>query len=186
VRRLVGILTAAAALAGAGCGNTRTQPPDIEHPDPPLRSQVVDYGDAGVAFTAPANWQSLPADGPLVGGIRNKTATVAVWRYPRTEPLPATKRALEEVRGLLEARIELRNPTFQIRTSRLRRRGGATGIEVVGSQTIAGLPYDVRSSHLFKAGAEVVVDAYAPPGDFKRVDRTVFKPLLKSLKVTSP
>lgn len=184
MRRLAGTLIAAAALAG--CGNARTRPPDIEHPDAPYRSRAYDYQVAGVAFEAPENWQSLPADGPLIGGIRNKTGTVAIWRYPRTEPLPADRRALKEVRGLLEARVKLRNPTFRIRESRLRRRGGARGIELVGSQTIAGLPYEVRSSHLFKAGAEVVVDAYAPPADFARVDRTIFKPLLRSLEVTAP
>lgn len=184
MRRLAGILIAAAVLAG--CGNARTQPPDIEHPDPPFRSRAVDYGEAGVAFTAPGNWQELPADGPLIGGIRNKTATVAVWRYPRAEPLPRDRLALKQVKGLLEARIVQRNPTFRVRSSRLRRRDGAAGIELVGSQTIAGLPYDVRSSHLFKAGAEVVVDAYAPPSDFRRVNRTVFGPLLRSLEVTVP
>ncbi len=173
-------------VALAGCGNARTRPPDTEHPDAPRLPHDYAIADAGVSFEGPGNWQPLPPGGPLVGGIRNKTATLAIWRYPRTEPLPTTSAALEEVRGLLLARIRQRNPTFVVRQSRLRRRGGLEGIELVGRQTIAGLRYYVRSTHLFKAGAEVVIDAYAPPGEFVRVDRTVFGPVLRSLKVTTP
>ncbi|MGI8623171.1 MAG: hypothetical protein ACR2NB_06720 [Solirubrobacteraceae bacterium] len=184
MRRLAGILCVAAGLSG--CGNARTRPPDIRHPDAPLGTRPYDYKQAGVAFTAPANWQELAPAAALVGGVRNKTATVAVWRYPRSEPLPSGRADLEKVRGLLVGRVKLRDPAFVVRTSRIRRRGGARGIELVGRQTIAGLPYDVRSEHLFKAGAEVVVDAYAPRAEFRRVDRTVFKPLLRSLKVTAP
>lgn len=184
MRRLAGILCLTAAVAG--CGNARTQAPDIQHADAPAGERGVEYGSAGVTFTAPKNWQDLPASGPLVGGVRSKTATVAVWRYPRSEPLPEGKTALEEARGLLEARVKQRNPTFQVRESAVRRRGGAPAIELLGSQTVAGLPVDVRSAHVFKAGAEVIVDAYAPPGDFARVDATVFEPLLRSLEVTAP
>ena len=62
----------------------------------------------------------------------------------------------------------------------------ARAIELTGTQTVAGFTYDVRSAHLFREGAEVVVDAYAPPADFPRVDRTVFEPALRSLKLSSP
>ncbi len=184
MRRLGLLFTLLAALAG--CGNARTRPPDIEHPDAPRVSREYAIANAGVSFTGPGNWQALPPAGTLVGGIRDKTATLAIWRYPRTEPLPSTTAALEEVRGLLLARIKQRNPTFVVRQSRLRRRGGVEGIELVGRQTIAGLRYYVRSTHLFKAAAEVVIDAYAPPAEFVRVDRTVFGPVLRSLKVTEP
>jgi hypothetical protein len=44
----------------------------------------------------------------------------------------------------------------------------------------------VRSTHIFSHGAEVVVDAYAPPRFFPKVDKTAFKPLLRSLRVTKP
>jgi hypothetical protein len=175
-----------AVLALTGCGNDRTPVPDVSHADPPRGYRKVVLKDAGVRFTAPFNWQNLDPQGRRAGGIRSKTATLAVWRYPRSEPLPATESALEEVKGLLVDRVKARDPSFELRSSRVTRRGGADAIELVGSQEIAGLPFDVRSTHVFKAGAEVVLDAYAPPADFARVDRTVFRPVLKSLRVTAP
>ncbi len=41
----------------------------------------------------------------------------------------------------------------------------------------------VRSTHVYAEGAEIVVDAFAPEKDFRRVDEQVFRPLLKSLKI---
>jgi hypothetical protein len=39
---------------------------------------------------------------------------------------------------------------------------------------------------VYAHGAELVLDAYAPPAEFARVDRTVFRPLLRSLTVKPP
>jgi hypothetical protein len=44
----------------------------------------------------------------------------------------------------------------------------------------------VRSTHLYAHGGELVVDAYAPPGEYAKVDRAVFGPLLRSLRLTRP
>jgi hypothetical protein len=44
----------------------------------------------------------------------------------------------------------------------------------------------VRSTHVFAKGAEFVVDAYAAPRDFALIDRTIFQPLVKSLKIDPP
>ena len=183
MRRLA-VCLAAAALAG--CGNRATPVPETVTPEQPAGSRVVRLPAAGVRFTAPFNWSDLPAQGVRVGGIRSRTATVAVWRYPRSEPLPATRAALEQVQGLLADRVRKRDATFRLRSSEVVRHGGARGIELVGRQTIAGLPYEVRSAHLFADGAEVVVDAFARPGDFARVDGAVFRPLLRSLRLGSP
>jgi hypothetical protein len=179
VRRAALAVLATALLAG--CGNSRTPVPDVRHADPPNGGRPVTL--KGVRFTAPANWADLPAEGPRIGGIRSNTATFAVWRYPRTEPLPATTRALEDARDRLVERVRQRDATFELRKARLTRRGGARAVELVGRSTIAGLKFGVRSTHVFKDGAEVVVDAYAPPEDFARVDRTVFVPVLGTLKV---
>lgn len=176
-------VTAMAGLALTGCGNSRTPVPDVRHADPPRGDRKVDLRAARVRFTAPFNWSDLPAQGPRAGGIQSKTATVAVWRYPRTEPLPVGRAALKRVRDLLVARVKARDASFRLRSSALTRRGGARAIELVGAQRIAGLPFDVRSTHVFKGGAEIVVDAYAPPEDFARVDRTVFRPVLETLRI---
>ncbi len=168
-------------FALAGCGEQRKTPGDVAHADAPrgFRDSTVD----GVTYSRPSNWTDLPPAPPLSGGVRSKTATVAIWRYPRTEPLPADTAALEQARAALLDRIRQRNPTFAVRTSEVKDLGGGRGIELTGRQTVAGFTVDVRSAHVFKRGAEVVVDAYAPPGDFPRVDRTVFTPLIASLKV---
>jgi hypothetical protein len=180
LRRLILPLAAAAALAG--CGNARTPPPNIDHAVDPTGERSYEIKDTGISFTAPVNWQPVAPIGSLVGGLRSKTATVAVWRYAREEPLPAGQQELADARQRLIERVKLQNPTLDLRRRKLRRHG----IELVGTQTIAGVPVGIRSVHVFRAGAEVVVDAYAPPADFDRVDETVFRPLLRTLKVTAP
>lgn len=185
MRRIALSLALAALLAG--CGNERQEPPDVRTPSAPDGGErPVRYEDAGVRLKAPNSWRDLQPQGSRIGGIQSGLGTLAIWRYPRSEPLPAGKEALEEVEDLLVERIKQRNPTFQLRSSRLTRRGGARGIELLGEQEIAGLPYEVRSSHLFAHGAEIVVDAYAPPEEFARVDRTIFEPVLRSLRVSEP
>jgi hypothetical protein len=171
-----------AALAIAGCGNDRGVPPDTTTPEAPIGTKLTILDGAGVRFTSPANWPDLAPQGHRAGGIRSRTATVAVWRYKRTEPLPQDAAALRRVRDLLVERVEARDPTFRLRSARIVRRGGAGGIELLGRQTIAGRRVGVRSSHLFARGGEVVIDAYAPPAEFERVDAQVFRPLLRSLR----
>ena len=176
----------AAALLLAGCGTEIAKPPQAVVPEDPTVMHEIRLKPAGVVFDAPLNWKPIATQGARAGGVQSRTATVAIWRYPRGEPLPADRTALKEVEGLLIDRVKRRDPGFQLRSSELTRRGGARAIELVGRQTIAGLPYDVRSSHVFKDGAEVVVDAYARPQDFARVDASVFVPLLRSLKLKEP
>jgi hypothetical protein len=176
----------AAALVLGGCGNERGRSPDTTTPDLPLGSKVVRLPKAGVRFTAPANWPGLTPRGKRAGGIQSRSATVAVWRYPRSEPLPADRAALAEVRGLLVQRVKRRDPGFTVTATRLVRRGGADGIEIVGRERIGGRRFGVRSAHLFSDGAEVVIDAYAPPASFARLDAAVFRPLLRSLRLRAP
>lgn len=175
-----------AALLAAGCGEERTRVPDVAHALPPAGFTPFAVPGTGVSFDRPKNWIELDPAPPLAGGVRSRTATVAVWRYPRAEPLPRGRSALDQARARLLDRVRARNPTFAVRTSVVTHLGGARGIELTGRQRIGGFTYDVRSAHLFKARAEVVIDAYAPPADFARVDATVFEPLLRSLRVTKP
>ena len=180
------VLAVLLACIGAGCGNDRAKPPETQIPDPPAGERVDRYPEAGIRFTAPVNWPQLQAQGLRIGGIQSKRATLAIWRYPRAEPLPDTGAELREVERLLIERVKRRDPSFRLERSTRLRRGGARAIELVGRQTAAGLPYGVRSSHVFFAGHEIVFDAYAPPEHFERVDRTVFLPLLDSLRLSVP
>ena len=180
------VLAVLLACIGAGCGNDRTKPPDTQVPDPPAGERTDRYPKAGITFTSPANWPQLQEQGLRVGGIQNKRATLAIWRYPRSEPLPDSEAELKEVERLLIERVKVRDPTFTLERSTRRRRGGARAIELVGRQTAAGRPYGVRSSHVFFEGHEMVFDGFAPPEHFARVDATVFVPLLDSLKLRRP
>jgi hypothetical protein len=44
----------------------------------------------------------------------------------------------------------------------------------------------VRSTHVYAKGAEYVIDAYVAPRDFANVDRVVFRPLVRSVKIDPP
>ena len=171
------------ALLATGCGNSRTRPPEVRTPVQPEGSRPVRLAAGEIRFTAPVNWNDITPMGQRVGGIQSRRALVAVWRYERSEPLPETEDQLERVAGLLVDRVKQRDPTFTLSDRTVTRRGGARAIELRGRQTIAGQPREVRSAHVFHDGAEIVLDAYAPPEDFARVDASVFRPLLESLRL---
>ena len=59
-------------------------------------------------------------------------------------------------------------------------------MQIRARETIAGQPRTVRSTHIYSHGAEIVVDAYADADNFRRIDAKYFRPLLRSLRVTSP
>ena len=44
----------------------------------------------------------------------------------------------------------------------------------------------MRSLHAYGRGAEVVLDAFAPPKDFARVDEQTFAPVARSLRLRKP
>lgn len=174
------------AFALGGCGEERTRAPDLATPLVAQGTRTVILPAAGVAFSAPANWVDSDRRDPLAGGIQSGRATLAVWRYVREEPLPEGAAELRRVRGLLTDRVQERDPTFRLGSARVTRRGGAPAIELTGAQTIAGRAVRVRSAHVYTGGAELVLDAYAAPQDFDRVDATVFEPALRSLKLGPP
>ena len=174
------------ALLLAACGNDRTPVPDVTTPAAPRGERAVELAQAGVSFTAPANWSAIEPSDPLAGGIESRHASLAVWRYPRTEPLPARAAELRRVEDLLVERVRTRDASFELERSRTTRVAGAPAIELTGTETIAGRRLQVRSSHVFFATAEIVLDAFAPPEDFARVDRTVFAPVLDSLALAVP
>jgi hypothetical protein len=167
----------------AGCGNARTSPPDLSTPATPDGFSHTAYPAAGLRFNAPRDWRSIPGSSPQVVILQSGLATVAVWRYPRDGTLPHTRASLKTALHALLAQVATRDPTF--------RRAGAAVVDVAhhgaiqirGLETIDGLRREVRSTHLFVNRSEVVIDAFAPPDQFTRVDTQVFHPLLRSLRV---
>jgi hypothetical protein len=177
---------AAAAVLLAGCGNERTPAPDVKTPGPPIGSTPARYPRHGIAFAAPGGWRLGPGTAPLVATVQTGQATIAVWRYPRTEPLPRSTGHLRAARDALVSAAKARDPTFKPIKTAVTRVAGAPAVQVRATETIDGQPRTVRSTHVYKQGAEVVVDAYAPQKDFRRVDAQVFRPLLRSLKISKP
>ncbi|MCW3039818.1 MAG: hypothetical protein JWM31_1723 [Solirubrobacterales bacterium] len=188
VRRAAATACAGAVLlTGTGCGNQRQPPPDVRTPGPAFGSEVVRYPQAGLTLErAPAGWARTSGVAPAVAGIATGTASIGIFRFPRTEPLPKTRAELDAAATSLIAAAKARDPTFtEIKRGRLRV-DGHPAVQIRGTETIAGQPRTVRTTHVYAFGAEVVVDAFAPESDFRRVDSAVFRPLLATLKLGRP
>jgi hypothetical protein len=186
-RRLAVLALLAPALLAAGCGNSRQPPPDVLTPGPAFGSETVSYPQAGLTIgKAPAGWARTSGVAPAVAGIVTGTASIGIFRYPRTEPLPRTKAQLDAAMTTLVAAAKARDPTFtEIKGARLKV-DGRPAVQIRGTETIHGQPRTVRTTHIYAFGAELVIDAFAPEADFRRVDVQAFRPLLSSVKLTRP
>ena len=175
------LLALVAAVLLAGCGNSRTPPPDTGLIPAPKAFRDVQF--PGVFLRAPSNWRSFPGTAPQVATIAIGDAQIAVWRYARSEPLPETRSQLHAARQALVAQVERRDPTFELTSSRLVIKRGLRAVELVGQGTNEGERRSVRSLHAYANGYEVVLDAFAPPKDFARVDEQTFAKVARSLRL---
>lgn len=181
-RRLA--LIATAALLG-GCGTAEHPAPDVTTPASPAASRIADVPALGLRLTVPANWRLDRGTAPLASTLSSGQATLAVFRYPRTEPLPRTSKALSEATDQLVAAAKVRDPTFAETGRDTTRVDGHPAVVLRGTETVAGQPRTVRSTHVYGEGAEVVVDAFAPAAQFDRVDRAVFDGVTRSLRIAA-
>jgi hypothetical protein len=175
---------AAAALA-AGCGGDTSSPAATKAPVP-VSDTSGDYPAQGISFTAPAGWTVGAGKGHLVATAQAGQATVAVWRYPRGQKLPKSKAELKAARDALLTAARKRDVTFeQIKTAPTEI-AGQPAVQIRAREHIAGQPRTVRSTHIYAHGAEIVIDAYADADSFRQTDAAVFRPLLRSLRVSKP
>ena len=171
-------VVAAAALA-AGCGS-----------DSPSQTTTTaalpggSYPAQGISFTAPTGWTVDEGEGHLVATARAGQATVAVWRYPRDEKLPKSKAQLKAARDALLKVAHRHDVTFEEIKTAPTVIAGKPAVQIRAREHIAGQPRTVRSTHIYANGAEYVIDAYADADSFRQTDATVFRPLLRSLRVT--
>lgn len=186
MRRRTTIAIAAVAATLASCGNEQTPPPDIGRIPAPAGFRDAKYLEQGVLLRAPTNWRISDGDAPQVATVAVGDAQIAIWRYVRTEPLPETREQLKAARKALVAQVEARDATFRLTSSRIVVKEGLRGVELIGSVTNQGQQRLVRSLHAYGHGAEVVVDAFAPPKVFPRVDKETFGPVARSLKLRKP
>ncbi|MGI8731276.1 MAG: hypothetical protein ACR2LK_15080 [Solirubrobacteraceae bacterium] len=182
--RLVPLCLVAAVLL-VGCGNDQTDPPDTGRILAPSSFRDVAYPVAGIRLRAPANWRLFEGEGQQVGTIAIGDAQIAVWSYERSEPLPRTRSQLNAARKALVDQVERDDPTFELTSTRLVIKPGTRAVELIGRGTNEGQRRAVRSLHSYRGGREVVVDAFAPPEEFARVDEETFGPVSRSLKVSA-
>ena len=173
--------TTSTTTTTAGTGSTSTNPPIVGAMVP------VAYPTAGVRFSAPEGWRTQPGEPPLVATVQNGQVTIAVWRYPRDgEQLPVTHAALQSAKVALVGAIKRRDPSFQLTKAKLLHVGPERAVQVLGLGNVSGSRRNIRSTHIYAQGSEYVVDEYAPPTLFPRVDSQVFMPLIASVKISPP
>lgn len=187
VPRLPQLLACAVSvLALGGCGNARTLPPDVATPSPPLGVRPASFAAAGLAVAAPAGWNVQRGAPPLVATITSGRATIAVYRYPRSEELPRGRRQLGAALKALADAARQRDPAFRELARGRVRVDGRPGVVLRGTETVGDQPRTVRSTHVYAFGGELVVDAFAPAADFKRIDTSAFRPFVRSLTLAVP
>ena len=81
------------ASRSAGCGATRQRAPDTATAQPPGADDPPSSRPAGrPPRTCPGPGRGRAAPAPELLGLSSGRATVTLWRYPRTQPLPRTSR----------------------------------------------------------------------------------------------
>jgi hypothetical protein len=185
VRRGLALL-ALPGLLLAGCGNERQEALKVPRAAKPVGARTVSLPRVGVTFKRPANWTFDGGRAPLLASLASGRAAIAFWRYPRVERLPRTTAELRRSGRALIAAARERDKSLKVTAARVVRLGGVPGVQLVGSERIGLVRRQVRSTHLYAHRAELVIDAYAPVGEFDEVDRAAFLPLLRSLRLTAP
>jgi hypothetical protein len=185
-RALPLLLLIAVATLTAGCGAQRTPAPDASRPGAPLGFEPVDLEAAGIALGAPRGWDYSEPGAPHVASISTGTGVISVWRYPRSEPLPSAPDQLEAALENLLAAARARDPDLLVLDEGVVELDGKPAVALTASTEIAGRRRTVQSVHAYAFGAEVVVDAYAGPSDFFRVNVQTFLPVLGSIELSEP
>ncbi|WP_320671630.1 hypothetical protein [Patulibacter defluvii] len=186
-----GVLLVVAALLlllpALGVGRDPTVPQSLVRPLPPERFSRQNVGFGTLLRLPEDPWSVRKAADddlrPLRASASSGPAVVSVWIYPRGRRGPRTHEQLVAARRRLVAASRTRDPTYRTIASALTRYDRLPAIELRGRESVLGRRRTVRSVHVFVGGREIVVDAYAPADDFRRVDRTVFRPILESLRV---
>ncbi len=187
MRRLPALLALlAAGVLAAGCGNARTPPPDADTPGSPFGFSQRKIDDAGLALRVPNGWRVTEGSPPQVIASSTGTAVLSVWRYPRSEPLPASEAELQAALDNLTDAAKARDPGLRVRDSEVTEIDDRPAVEIVAKGTIAGRERVVHSVHVYAFDSEYVIDAYARPRDFGRVDEEVFEEVLESIELSEP
>jgi hypothetical protein len=181
--RRLGFAAVLLALTLAGCGNSRTPVPGPGEPAPSGGLRSLFLTSAGIIVHIPRYWFVTTAKPPLLATVSSGSAVIALWRYPRSAPPPSTPAELSATERSLLAAARARDPHLEpIRTAAIIL-SAHHAVELDAFEHVGGKLRRVRSVHVYAPGSEVVLDAYAPPGEFHLVDHAVFSPVKRSLRL---
>jgi hypothetical protein len=147
--------------------------------------RTLRFAADGVRLRVPRNWTLVNGQSPLLASVSSGRAMVAIWRYPRTEPLPSSRAALNEARHRLVRAARARYGDLRVIRTKVLKVGRHAAIELSALERVAGQARRVRSVHVYAYGAELVLDEYAPESVFHAVDHSVFSPVKRSLHVSA-
>ncbi len=187
MRRPLLVLSALAlAVPLSACGNDAGKAPDVEAVRPAFSFVPERFPAQGVSFERPKDWLMAKGEAPLLATITAGRVTIAGVALPADEALPRTKAELDSARDALVAAAKARDKTFKVIKAKGTRAAHQPAVVVIADETVAGQPRRVRSTHVYAFGGEVVVDAFAPPRDYPKVEEPVFRRIVRSLRVTAP
>jgi hypothetical protein len=168
-------------LLGAGCGNERGTPPDLDALG--QAGATKEFVSPGIVrFRYPETWFAAGATAPRYAQLSSGGAVASVYAYPRTD-LATDPASIEAARRRLIESLRRRDPGFLIESTKITQLDGSPAVEVRGRGTIAGEPVKTRSVHLYRSDVEWLIDAYARPAQFAEANRVAFAPMLASIKL---
>ena len=135
-------------------------------------------------FVVPDNLPVLPSAPPGVFRGTAGDAFVSGFAYRRAEQLPRNRRELAAARRRLVAATRKRSGSYRLRSARSMRVADARAIELLGDQRLSTGRLRTRSLHVYKGRAEYVIELAADARDFAYLDRAVYRPIRRSLRVT--
>lgn len=186
LRALTPPTAVALAVALAACGNDKTAAPDVSIIPAPKGFRDAKYTNEGVSLRVPTNWRMVPGETPQIATIAAGDGQIAVWRFPRKEPLPETAVQLSAALLALTAQVQKRDSTFTVTSSRVVVKPRLKAVEIVGIGTNQGQKRQQRSLHAYAYGGEIVVDGFTPIEQFRRVDKQTLAKVTRSLKLSKP
>jgi hypothetical protein len=170
------------AVAGAGCGNERSQPIGLAQLGPPVSLVNFTAPSADVSFGRPSSWTVSTGNLPEVAQISSGSAVATVYAYPRTD-LSQSGAGVEASRQRLLHSLRERAPSFEVQASRVLEVDGAAAVAIIGRGRIAGHRVKTKSVHVYKGAAEYVIDAYARPRFFHQAETEAFNPLIATIRL---
>jgi hypothetical protein len=170
----------------AGCGNKPSKAPVRTQAAAPGKFVSQALPDQDLYFSRPAAWHYTPGTPPLLGTVSSGLVTIAIWRYPRSEALPTTPSELGVARNALVSAAKARDPTFKVVQAKGTRAAHHPAVVIVADESVGGQPRRVRSTHVYGAHSEYVIDAFAPPDQYPKVEDPVFRTLVRSMRIAAP